>query len=206
VSTPRYEWRRLSPEQRAELVAWRKANGRPWHSPPHRPNYGQRQFHLAAACYEHRPHIGRDEARLDSFSRDLLDVLAAHATRTHAWCVLPNHYHAVVEAPDVTTLLEQLGRFHGRTSHAWNGEENSRGRKVFFCAVERAMRSERHFWTTLNYVHHNAVRHGYVRRWTEWPWSSAPEYLEQIGEKKARRVWRAYPVRDYGRGWDEPDM
>lgn len=29
------------------------------------------------------------------------------------------------------------------TTHAWNGEENSRRRKVFFRAVEQAMRSRR---------------------------------------------------------------
>ena len=37
------------------------------------------------------------------------------------------------------------------------------GRKVFFRAVERAMRSDRRFWATLNYVHHNPVHHGLRR-------------------------------------------
>ena len=103
-------------------------------------------------------------------------------------------------------LLYQLGLFHGRTSHAWNGEENTRGRKVFFRAVERAMRSDRHYFATLNYVHHNPVRHGYVQRWTDWPWSSAKEYLELTGLEEAKRIWQDYPIRDYGKDWDEPDM
>ena len=39
----------------------------------------------------------------------------------------PNHYHALVGAADILGLLHELGRFHGRTSHAGNGEENARG-------------------------------------------------------------------------------
>jgi len=206
MSKPRYLWRQLTPKARVELLAWRKERGYPWHSPPHRPNFGHLRFFISAACYEHRDYIGQNLGRMDGFSRDLLAVFAGHASQTFAWCVLPNHYHALVEAPDITRLLHQLGVFHGCTSHAWNGEENMRGRKVFFRAVERAMRSDRHYFATLNYVHHNPVRHGYVERWTDWQWSSAKQYLELTGFEEAKRIWKDYPIRDYGKGWDGPDM
>ncbi len=143
---------------------------------------------------------------MDAFAHDLLTIFATRVSQTFAWCVLPNHYHALVETPDVRGLLRELGRLHGRSAHAWNGEENARGRKVFFRAVERAMRSERHYWATLNYVHHNPVRHGYVERWTDWRWSSAADYLAQTGAEEAKRIWREYPLKDYGQGWDAPEM
>jgi putative transposase len=203
MSEPRYLWRQLTPEQRDSLLAWRKGREHPWHSPPHRPNYGHLRFLISAACYEHH-HIGRNPQRMDDFSRDLLAVFSAHANQIFAWCVLPNHYHVLVEAPDVKGLLREIGLFHGRTSHAWNGEEKTRGRKVFFRSVERAMRSDRHFWATLNYVHHNAVRHGYADRWSDWRWSSATEYLARTGVDEAKRIWKEYPIRDYGKDWDEP--
>lgn len=203
---PEYRWRKLTPKQRAGLLTWRKERGYPWHSPPHRPNFGHLRFHVTAACFEHQPYIGRSPERVDNFVRSLLSVFATHASQTFAWCVLPNHYHALVEAPDVLRLLHELGKFHGRMSHAWNGEENLRGRKVFFRAVERAMRSDRHFWATLNYVHHNPVHHGYVARWTDWPWSSAPEYLAQSGPDEAKRIWREYPLGNYGKGWDDAEF
>ena len=73
-------------------------------------------------------------------------------------------------------------------------------------AVERAMRSDRHFWATVNYIHHNPIRHRYAERWTEWPWSSAAEYLTQTGVNEAKRIWNDFPIRDYGKDWDDPDM
>jgi putative transposase len=143
---------------------------------------------------------------MDQFSRSWLEVIAAYSGRIVAWCVLPNHYHALVETENVLRLLWELGRFHGRTSHAWNTEEDVRGRKVFHRAVERFMRSDRHFWATVNYIHHNPVHHRYVEQWTDWPWSSAAEYLQEMGRDKAALIWREYPVRDYGKDWDPVDV
>ncbi len=206
MSPPQYRWRQLTPEQRAELLAWRQAREYPWHSPPHRADDGHLRFHITAACFEHRPHIGYSPARLDAFTRDLLALFAAHGGQTWAWCVLPNHYHALVETPDILGLLQALGRLHGRTSYTWNGEENARGRKVFFRVMERAMRSDRHFWATRNYVHHNPVHHGYVQRWPDWPWSSARQFLAETDPKEAKRLWHEYPLDDYGQGWDDPAL
>jgi putative transposase len=129
-----------------------------------------------------------------------------HATRTVAWSVLPNHYHALVETPNILKLLYELGRFHGRTSHLWNSEENSRGRQIFHRGTERFMRSDRHFFATVNYVHNNPVHHQYVRTWAEWPWSSAGEYLQQIGREEAERIWKKYPVLGYGKRWDDAEL
>jgi putative transposase len=65
------------------------------------------------------------------------------------------------------------------------------------------MRSEAHFWATLNYVHHNAVKHGYVAKWTDWPWTSTHDYLREKGRDEAALIWKAYPLGDYGTGWDD---
>jgi putative transposase len=64
------------------------------------------------------------------------------------------------------------------------------------------MKSIRHFWATLNYVHHNPVHHGYVTEWQDWPWSSAAEYLKQMGRARALEIWKQYPIMDYGKKWD----
>ena len=47
---------------------------------------------------------------------------------------------------------------------------------------------------------------GYVERWTDWPFSSAADYLGAVGKEEAERRWREFPVLDYGKGWDEAEM
>jgi putative transposase len=206
MGAPTYLWRKLTPDQRIRILDWRKDLHHPWHGPPHRPNQSHLRFHIAASCYEHRCYIGLSPERMNEFAEALLSTVSAHAQRTVAWCLLPNHYHLLIETDHILRLLWELGRLHGRSSYAWNGEENTRGRQVFYKAAERAMRSERHFWATLNYVQHNPVHHGYVQLWTDWPWSSARDYLASVGRQEAERVWREYPIRGYGKGWDAADL
>lgn len=133
---------------------------------------------------------------------ETLKICNDFCSRIHAWCILPNHYHVLVKTERIAELREEIGHFHGRSSFKWNGEDRNRGRKVWYNCFERPMKSERHFWATLNYVHNNAVHHGYVRHWQEWPWSSAPQYLETVGPAEVKRIWLKYPILDYGKKWD----
>lgn len=198
-----YAWRRLTPDQREDVLQWRKIRSRPWHTPPH-PLCGAGEFHLTAACYEHQPIIGTSRERMDEFAEKLLTALETCQIR--AWCLLPNHYHVYIQTEDLKTTLFSLGQLHGKCSYTWKGEDNQRGRHVWHSVADRQIRDESHGWATVNYIHHNPVRHGYVSKWQEWPWSSARDYLERVGETEARRLWMQYPLLDYGTGWDDVNL
>ena len=201
-----YRWRKMSDAERSSLLEARRLKQQPWHSPPHRAGNHSCQFLLNGACYEHRFYIGSTADRMEAFSQSFLEMLGEENVMIHAWCVLPNHYHFLIETPAILSLLKSVGKFHGRTAYQWNGEDAQRGRQIFYRAVEREMRSERHFWSSLNYVHHNPVRHGYVTKWMDWPWSSAGDFLSGISSIEARRIWREYPLMNYGEGWDAPEL
>ncbi len=200
-----YEWRKMTLAQREAVLKMRKQKRHPWHSPPHK--VGETDYyHLTAACHEHKPVIGFSPQRIEEFSESILLLMKEFLAIVFAWCVLPNHYHLLIKSTDILHLLKELGKFHGRLSFKWNGEENSRGRKNWHNAVDRYIRNERHFWVTMNYIHHNPVHHKYVKKWQEWPFSSAMEFLEKVGKEKAAEIWREYPIKDYGKGWDDPDI
>ena len=200
-----YLWRKLDDKQRAELLAFRQFNNRPWHSPHHRESQNGRYLCIAA-CFEHQPVVGSNPKRLAGFAERLLKTLEGRCEEIYAWCALPNHYHALALTRQLPELLADIGRLHGRTSFDWNGEDGKRGRKGWFNCAETAMKSDRHFWATLNYVHHNPVRHGYVKLWPDWPFSSGGAFLKQVGREKAAELWKEYRIDDYGKDWDPPEM
>jgi putative transposase len=197
-----YAWRQMTDDERREVLDARKAKHHPWHSPPHRFLDGERQYIINAACYEHASIVGKTAERMNEFSDRLIETCGDLSTRLFAWCVLPNHYHLVVQTTVIKPLLGALGMLHGRTSHQWNGEEQQRGRRVWSGVVEREMRSERHLWASINYVHHNPVRHGHAISWQDWPWGSACGFLDEVGRERAIEIWQQYPIKDYGEGWD----
>ncbi|MAS96844.1 MAG: hypothetical protein CMO55_26945 [Verrucomicrobiales bacterium] len=196
-----YQWRRISTEEREACLTARKEGGLPWHLPPHYNSETSSQYLITAACYEHKPIIGASIERLTSFESALIELSQSYG-EVIAWVVLPNHYHFLFEGNPVTPLLKALGQFHGKTSFDWNGEDRSRGRKVFHGLTERFMRTDRHAETTVNYIHHNPVKHGYVELWQDWPFSSVHRYLETEGREKLLMRWKDYPVLDYGAKWD----
>jgi len=156
-----YLWRKLTPSEREELLKQRQLEGHPWHKPNH--EGGQHaSYHLIAACFEHKPLIGSDAKRVGEFEQALLDTLKPVTEEIHAWCVLPNHYHVLLTTVDMLYVTKRMGRFHGSLSFQWNGEDNTRGRQIWCGCTDRRIRSERHFWATMNYVHNNPVRHGHV--------------------------------------------
>lgn len=197
-----YNSRTMSRAQREYLLEYRRTHNLPWHSPPHETVGFTSQFFITAACYEHAPIIGKDAERLTFCEDQMLDVCTQHATHVYGWCILPNHYHVLVRSQNLKALIRALGRFHGRSSFGWNAEDDARGRKVWFRCFDREIRSERHFWTTMNYIHHNPVHHGLVDKWQDWIWSSAAKFLDSFGRGRVAEIWKEYPLLDYGKKWD----
>src|SRR5688572_8167008 len=140
----------MTPEQRHEAVQYRRLRERPWHSPPHWEFAGKRQFIISGACFEHRPTIGVTPERMTECETGLLDVCAQFAENIYAWCLLPNHYHLLLHTQQLKELRAELGKFHGRSSFKWNGEDESRGRQVWYRCFDRAISSHKHFWASMN--------------------------------------------------------
>ncbi len=197
-----YRWRQWTPEQRKAILTERRQRKHPSHSPAHIVSDHTSIYLITAACFEHAQVVGKSDDRLASFSSQLIEFMQIHCRTIFAWVVLPNHYHVLCDLIDIHSMFEELGKLHGRTSFEWNGEDGKRGRQTWCKATETAMKSEGHFYASRNYVLHNPVHHGYCAKWTEWPFSSAAEYLESIGRQQAIRFWQSYRLYDYGKDWD----
>jgi putative transposase len=196
-----YEYRKLTAEQRQKLVDERQARGYLPHQPPHLA-LDESLYLLTAACYQHRPHMHTPERRQTVVDL-LFEQFLQRGMEMHAWVVLANHYHLLVHVPEFGDLGEIFHRVHGRTSHDWNQEDNTRGRKVWYRYSDRAIRSEGHYYTTLNYIHYNPVKHKLVASSYDWPWSSVHWYRETKGRAWLRDLWRRHPLPDYGQSWDD---
>ena len=197
-----YEWRRMTEAERQEILDYRKKYGLSWHTPPHLDLKEEHIYLITASCYNHASIIGKNKERFIECEEQVLFACQKHSIDVYAWCILPNHYHFLLRTNKIKELRRELGLFHGRSSRVWNLEDNRVGRKVWHSCFERPMKSDRHFWVTLNYVHHNPVFHGYVKIWEDWSFSSASDFINQVGKEKAAELWRSYPILDYGKKWD----
>jgi putative transposase len=109
-----------------------------------------------------------------------------------AWVVLPDHMHAVWELPegdgDCATrwMLIKSGFSRGIPKMEWvkesrrkKGERGLWQRRFWEHLILDAEDLQRH----VDYAHFNPVKHGYVKRASDWPYSSIHRYI--------RRGWLA---------------
>ncbi|MDM9379953.1 transposase [Chlorogloeopsis sp. ULAP01] len=188
------------------------SKGYPHHSPPH-PVKDKSFYLLMVACYEHKHHMQSESRRqqllnmiFDRFGSSGNEESSTKALTTNikicAWVVLPNHYYLLVHLVNFNVLSELFRGIHGFTARQWNLEDNITQRKIWYRWSDRAIRSERHYYTTLNYIHYNPVKHGFVKSPYDWVESSVHWYLKAQGRQWLRDSWVQYPVQDYGSDWD----
>ena len=165
-----YDYRTWTPEKQISVVAQRQKDGLPWHGPPHFDAPGEYRI-VTGACYEHRSILAA------SIAWSGFPVNCFPASRKSARLAMPGWSCPViiiilVQIGEMKEFSHQLGKLHGRTSHTMNKEDGADGRQVWYRCQDRCMRSESHYYATMNYIHNNPVKHGYVTLWTDWPFSS----------------------------------
>lgn len=174
-------------------------------------------WHVTARGNE-RGDVFRDDADRREFLSVLGRTVTVYGWRLHAYVLMGNHYHLLVETPEPTlsrgmrdlngVTTQRFNRRHGRTGHLFEGRFKA-------ILVER----EAHLLEIARYVVLNPVRAGLVKSPAAWPWSSykataglaeAPEWLEtdwtvaQFGRRpaEARRRYAAFVAEGKGAAYD----
>ncbi len=94
----------------------------------------------------------------------------------YAYCVMPDHFHAVIQRvvaegrPSQGDLLQELADFKSYTTRcAWKC--GFPGKLWQHDQHDRLLRNDREFSIRCQYVLNNPVRKGWVDDWTLWPYS-----------------------------------
>ena len=144
----------------------------------------------------------RDDSDRERFLAVLGRTVSLFRWKLHAYVLMGNHYHLLLETPEPTlsrgmrqlngVYTQAFNRFHRRVGHLFQGR---------FKAI--LVEKEAHLLELCRYVVLNPVRAGIVRSARGWPWSSyratagltdVPEWLEtawtldQFGRTRAKAV------------------
>ena len=91
----------------------------------------------------------------------------------HAWCVMPNHVHVLVQANKDVLIREIVQRWKsvsGRNANRILSRAGAFWQANYF---DRYMRNEEQLGATAAYIERNPVAAGFVARAADWRWSSA---------------------------------
>jgi putative transposase len=123
----------------------------------------------------------RDNRCCELLQNALLRDDGAHY-RLIAWCIMPNHVHAVAEQIEGSTLSDVVQSWKSATAHRINRQLERKGRLWRREYFDRFMRDDDHLATTIAYVEENPIKAGLATHPAQWKWSSARHRMEPAGE------------------------
>lgn len=105
------------------------------------------------------------------FTALLARVVEALHWQCHGFCLMPNHYHLVLETPEpnLSAGMQRLNGVYAKTFNWIHGFEGHLFERRFRCVVPE---SESHVLELARYVALNPVRAGLCDHPADWRWSS----------------------------------
>jgi len=136
---------------------------------------------------DRREPIFKDDQDRRRFLETLGQACAKTGWQVHAYCLMPNHFHLVVETPNANLVAgmkwflgaytSRFNRRHKFFGHLFSGRYKS-------LIVDGS--GDGYLRTVCDYVHLNPVRAkllGPEQPLAEYRWSSYPEYLKRAGRR-----------------------
>ena len=121
-----------------------------------------------------------EEAAIIRLRQAFRQVMQDRPFAMDAIVILPDHLHCIWQLPegdhDFPERWRQIKRF---VSIGMAGVCNARGEKGLWQRRywEHLLRSEEDWRRHMDYIHYNPVKHGYVQRVADWPYSSFRQAL-----------------------------
>jgi REP element-mobilizing transposase RayT len=155
---------------------------------PLRVQYTGARYHIISRG-DRREAIFLDDKDREQFLATLGQACRKTGWQVHAYCLMSNHFHLVVETPQpnlaegmkwlLGTYTQRFNRRHQHWGHLFGGRYKAQ-------LIDE--RSDGYLLTVTNYVHLNPVRAGLLRETDplqNHAWSSYPAYLS----RKLRPPW-----------------
>ncbi len=146
---------------------------------------------FTVVTFDRRPILTSEAARR-SLRLALRETRARYPFRLPAICLLPDHLHCIWRLPegdaDFCRRWAMIKGLFSRSVATGTRLKDlavaSRSRKGEVCVWQRRfwehlIRDEEDMRRHLDYIQYNPVKHGYVKRPEDWPWSSFGRYLRK---------------------------
>jgi len=127
-------------------------------------------YHVTARG-NRRQAIYQDDDDRRRFLRIHDRVVRRYGWRIHAYCLMTNHFHLLIETPEAN-LSRGMQRLNSEYATYYNTRFALVGHLFQQRFVSRIIESEMYFHEVLRYIAFNPVRAGLCEHPAEWPWSS----------------------------------
>ena len=140
----------------------------------------QGAFHHVMNRGRHRQPVYRQDNDFELFLTTLAEVTKEHSAIIHAYCLMTNHYHLLIETPKAN-LSQIMKHINGLYTQRFNRKYKKDG-TIFRGRYKSILVDEVAYLLQLTrYIHRNPieVKKKMVQQLSDYRWSSYPAYINQ---------------------------
>ena len=129
-----------------------------------------------------------------AFEKIMAEALDRIPMRILAYCLMPNHWHMVLQPEGDGALSRHFAWLTRMHSLRWHGFRDMRGCGHLYQGRYKSfpVQSDRHFLAVCRYVERNPLRANLVARAEDWRWGSL--WRRERGHAQAEPVLSEWPV------------
>lgn len=132
----------------------------------------------------------------NQLKKELLNLIQSmfqeYQWQLHHWVILDNHYHLLGQSRHGRDLSEIFRRIHGGSSKIIR-QITQCEKPVWWNYWDYCPRNECQYFTRINYLLHNPVKHHYVKDLHEYEFSSFHQTFAKLGREQLARQFQEYP-------------
>jgi len=147
-------------------------------------------YFFTVKTFERKPILTEEPYRL-ALRQAIVEVRALLPFESIAWILLPDHLHTVWKLPEsdanfslrwslikqrvTRQCMDETGPISIKRSRQKRREGTIWQQRFWEHLIRNDVDLERH----VNYIHYNPVKHGYVSRVLDWPYSTFHQYVRR---------------------------
>jgi putative transposase len=147
-------------------------------------------YFFTVKTFDRRPLL-TDERSRTALRQAIVEVLAMLPFETIAWVLLPDHLHTVWRLPETDVdfslrwslikqrVTKQCVNWVDRSQITPSRKKRHEGTFWQRRFWEHLIRDDADLESHVDYIHYNPVKHGYVHRVADWPYSTFHRYVNR---------------------------
>jgi putative transposase len=150
-------------------------------------------YFITLSTFHRQPFFDTDQKK-SLIQQTLTDACNTYKYDLTAWVILNNHCHFELKVNNSLLLPKFIRSIEGKSAIELNKLLATPGIKRWYQYWDECVEDEKGFWMRFNYIHHNPVKHGYVKKMKDYKFSSYNYYLLKYGKEWLSSCFEQYPI------------
>jgi putative transposase len=128
-----------------------------------------------------REKVFKGKKDYDTFTDLLKELVEDYKVRVAAYCLMPNHYHLLVQTPEAN-ISRAMRHLNGVYTQRFNKMNHGDGQLFRGRFKSILVDADTYLLELVRYIHRNPLESGIVDTINEYPWSSHKAYLSEAAK------------------------